>query len=118
MQTTALKVKAVPSSETSVTVYMSTWRNFPEDLNFDHTGTDNNAWCGQVGKPREKSQNQNKRLAVGHHTCDGKIKFIILTVIRLQRISKIELLQDDNHNCTALCSVKSPISGAYYRIVY
>jgi hypothetical protein len=109
MQTTTLKVKAIPSSEKSVTVYMSTWRNFPKGLNFDHTATDNYAWCGQVGKPREKTQNQNKRLAVGHHTRDRKIKFIILTVIRRQRVSKIELLQNDSHNCTALYSVKSPI---------
>jgi hypothetical protein len=37
MQTTPLNVKAVPSSEMSVTVYMSTWRYFPKDLNFNHT---------------------------------------------------------------------------------
>jgi len=118
MQTTTLKVKAIPSSGTSVTVYMSTWHNFSKDLNFNHTAIDNCAWCGQIGKPREKSQDQNKTLAVGHHTCDRKIVFIILTVILLQRVSKIELLQDDSHNCTALYSVTSPISGACYRIVY
>ena len=78
------------------------WRTFPKGLNFNRTATDNYAWCGQVGKPREKSQNQNKRLAVGHHTRGRTIKRIILTVIRLQRVSKIELLQDDSRNCTAL----------------
>ena len=119
MQATTLQVKPVPSSETSVTVHMSTWRNFPEDLNFSHTAADNYAWYGQVGKPSEKSQNQNKRLAVGRHTCDRKIMFIILTVTRLPRVSKIELLQDDSHSFTALRSViQSPISGAYHQIVY
>ena len=101
-------MEAVHSSETSVTVYMSTWSYFPKDLTFNHTAADNYAWCGQVGKPRENSQDQNKRLAVGHRTCDRKIKFIILTVMRLQRVSRIELLQDDSHNCTALYSVINP----------
>jgi hypothetical protein len=84
-------------------------------------------------KHRTEGEQLEDRRNVGGRSCnsgdgtDYRVQFlmfmmmmvIILTVIRLQRVSRIELLQDDSHNCTPLYSViKSPVSGACYRIGY